>query len=463
MKISDLNFFRKNKIHVHEIDNKSRDKNILKQISSSILLKVASFGISLFLVPILLGKLGLERYGVWAILISLMQWIALMDIGIGNGLRNRLTISLAQNKLIDAKEYVSTAYFTMIGLGVLLLIVLFPFLFFVEWSSFFNSKNISNAELRKTVFVFTFSIIIYFVLSLINQVVNAIQRSALNSIIPLLSSAIFLGSLIFFFPINGVSLFSTTLIYSLSLVFVNLVFSIFFFTEYSFLRPNFSFFRKVKIKSIMNLGIKFFIIQITVVIIYSTDNIIITQMLGPKFVTVYSIPYIIFNNIAMLVSLITMPLFSSYTEAYIKNDYEWIRKKILLLTKLMIPFVLGVLLVIYLFSDLLKLWLKTSIDVPKSLPVIMGFYSILIVWNSIFSTVLGAISKINLGMYITVFQGILNIPLSIFLASNLGMGLNGIVLSNIICLGISALISPIQVYYFIFSNKLNKKWEKYLS
>jgi O-antigen/teichoic acid export membrane protein len=365
--------------------------------------------------------------------------------------------------MIDAREYVSTAYFSMAIFAAILMIILLPVFFLFDWRDFFNSTNISSGELRGTIIVFIYSIITYFVLSLINQVINAVQRNALTSIVPILANVFFISSLLILLPRHNASLLYTSMAYAFSLVAVIIGFSIFFFKEYKYLTPGFSFFKKSKIKSILSLGLKFFVIQITCVIIFSSDNVIVTQLFGPKLVTTYSIPFMIFNNIGMLVNLITMPLYSSYTEAYSKGNLEWIRSKVLLQCKLMIPFICGVAIVVYFFKPLLELWIKTPIDIPVMLPMFMGLYTIVTVWNNIFSFVLGGIGKINLGMYSTIFIGLLNIPLSIYLAKYQGMGLNGIVLSNIICLGISFFISPIQVYYFIFSKNHSDKWDRILS
>lgn len=463
MRIRSFNIFKANKLEIHELNNTSRDKNILRQVFSSFTFKILSVAIGLALVPILLSKLGTENYGVWAILLSLMQWVALMDIGIGNGLRNKLGEALAHNRTVDAREYVSTAYFSMVLFAVVLIVILLPVFFLFDWSVFFNSKSVSPTELRWTLVVFIYAIITYFVLSLINQVINALQRNALTSIAPIVANVLFIGSITLFLPKHNASLLLTSIAYAVSLLGAVLAITIFFFKEYSYLSPKLVFFKKDKIRSILSLGLKFFIIQITCVVIFSTDNVVITQLFGPKAVTAYSIPFMIFNNIGMLINLMMMPFYSSYTEAYSKNNLEWIRAKIVLLCKLMIPFVLGVLVVVFIFPYLLKIWIKDPIDIPKSLPLLMGLYTVITVWNNIFGYLMGAIGKINLGMYVTIITGVINIPLSIYLGRNCGLGLNGVIISNIICLGFNSIICPIQVYYFIFSKKQTPRWDKILS
>lgn len=461
LNVSKLNIFKLNKIKLHELNAKSRDKNLIRQIVSSISLKVLSVVLGFISVPLVLAKLGQERYGIWSVLLSLAQWVALMDIGIGNGLRNKLSEALARNEQTEAKEYISTAYFTLLTLGLILIILGTPVLFLIDLRDFFNTGLISRPELRNVVIIFFYSIVIYFILSLINQVINALQKNALTSISSLLNSGLFVLALWLIIPKQN--LLVTSALYSFGLLFSILLVSLLFYNEYDYLKPSWTSFRRAKINSILGLGLKFFIIQITGVILFSTDNMVITQLFGPDKIVIYNIPFIIFNNIGILINMMMMPIYSSYTEAYSKGELNWIRSKVVLLIKLLPLLILGMGIIVFFFSDIVEIWLRKPMDIPRLLPLAMAVYTVITVWNNIFSFVLGGIGKIRLGMYSTIFIGIINIPLSVLFAKYMGMGILGIVISNIICLSVSSIISPIQVYYFIFSNKQNKTWENLLS
>ncbi len=463
MKTSGLGFLKSNNIQIHEISSSYRNKNLLKQVSSSVIFKVMSVAIGLLLVPAVLGKLGKESYGVWVILLSLMQWIALVDVGIGNGLKNKLTEALALNRLQSAREYVSTAYFCVLIIAVGLIIVLIPIFLLVNWNQFFNYHQSSASELTMIMMIFVSSVIIYLILSLINQVLNSLQKNSLTTLPSIFSNLVFLLIVKFLIPDVQSSLFIIVLIYCLSFILCIGAFNIAVFKRYSYLRPSLSHFKKDKIRAILSLGIKFFIIQITCIIIFSTDNLIITQLFGAAVVTTYAIPFVIFNNIGNFINMLTAPLYSSYTEAYSKGELEWIREKVLLLVKLIVPFIGGIIIVLLFFDLIIKLWIKGPINIPTYLPTLMGIYTIIMVWNNIFSFVLGGIGKINLGMYTTVFAGLINIPLAIYLGKYQNLGVNGVILSNIICLGISFFLSPIQVYYFIFKKHHTHKWDRILS
>src|SRR5512135_2482246 len=81
-----------------------------KNVFYSFFIKGVSIASQLALVPLTLHYLEKERYGIWLTLASLMGWFGFFDIGIGNGLRNKLSEALANNDTRQAKIYVSTSY-----------------------------------------------------------------------------------------------------------------------------------------------------------------------------------------------------------------------------------------------------------------------------------------------------------------------------------------------------------------
>ncbi|RZK75418.1 MAG: hypothetical protein EOO92_16260, partial [Pedobacter sp.] len=124
---------------VSEISVNSRDKNIRLQIYLSILLRGLSVFLSFFVVRVTLGFLGKDLYAIWIILLSILSWLALFDIGIGNGLRNKLGIALARGNDQMATGYVSTAYFLIFAIATAIFFVLFILSFLIDWSVVFNT------------------------------------------------------------------------------------------------------------------------------------------------------------------------------------------------------------------------------------------------------------------------------------------------------------------------------------
>lgn len=71
----------------------------------------------------------------------------IFDIGLGNGLRNKLAESIACKDEINARKYVSTTYGAMGILCFLFFIIEACIVPFCNWNSLLNAHSIPNGEL----------------------------------------------------------------------------------------------------------------------------------------------------------------------------------------------------------------------------------------------------------------------------------------------------------------------------
>ena len=70
------------------------------------LMKPVSMVLNLIYTPLVLGYLGDIKYGIWAIILNIISWINYFDVGIGNGLRNKLSEKISLNDHEGANKYV---------------------------------------------------------------------------------------------------------------------------------------------------------------------------------------------------------------------------------------------------------------------------------------------------------------------------------------------------------------------
>ena len=90
-----------------------RTQKAQKNILGMLLIKICNIIINLAYVPLLINSLNQDRYGIWLTITTIVSWIAFFDIGLGNGLRNKLAESIACKDEINARKYVSTTYGAM--------------------------------------------------------------------------------------------------------------------------------------------------------------------------------------------------------------------------------------------------------------------------------------------------------------------------------------------------------------
>src|SRR5207244_10513872 len=92
-------------------------------------------------VPLALAYLGTERYGLWMTITSFVALLNFADLGLGNGLINAISEANGKDDREAARRYVSTAFFSLIVIGLSMLclfLIVYPY---VRWNRFFNVSS----------------------------------------------------------------------------------------------------------------------------------------------------------------------------------------------------------------------------------------------------------------------------------------------------------------------------------
>jgi O-antigen/teichoic acid export membrane protein len=383
-----------------------------------------------------------------------------MDIGLGNGMRNKLAEATAKGDHSLANEYVSTTY-VMFSVVMFVIFLIFAVLnVFLNWNHILKS-NIGSNQLLFITYIIVLSFCLRLVLSLATTVVVALQKVYVDSLI---------NFLINFFTVVGVYLLPkfyspSFTIFSITLaiipVMVLFLFNIILFkaTSFKYIRPRLKFFNMQHVKGLLNVGVQFFFIQFIGIIIFSTDNILITQFFSSADVTAFNVAYKYYYITVIVFSIILLPYWSAFTASYAKGEFEWIKKAF---KKLLSFWVIQVLIIIFLIAvskPAFHLWVGNKLSIPLSLSLSLGLYTMIVNWNNIFAYFINGVSKIRLQLFSSFFAGILNIPLSFVLAKYTNLGVSAIVIANAFCLFISSVWSPIQCYKLIY-NKASGIWNK---
>jgi O-antigen/teichoic acid export membrane protein len=438
----------------------SRSVKARKNILVSFVIKSVSIVIGFIFVPLLLHHLGAIEYGIWLTLSSIIAWVSYFDIGLGNGLRNRFAESLAKGEHQMARIYVSTTY-----AGLCLIFAAFFIIFlvinpFLNWHEILKAPLSLENELNSLIIITVVFFLLRFTLKVISMIIAADQRPAITNTFDPLSNVVSLIAILFLIHFAKPSLLNLGIILGASPVLILGTATVYFFrNDYKAYRPSIKLVNFKYFKDLTGLGIKFFIIQITVVVIMSTNNLIITQVVGPEAVASYNIAYKYFGLVLMLFTIITNTYWSAYTEAYVKKDFAWIRRVTGNLAKgwVGILVVLGIMLIFA--KDFYKLWVGDGVVIPFKLSVMTALFIAIYVWYIIFIYFINGTGKITLQLYFSVAVAILNIPVSIFFASVLGMGTAGVILGSCVTYLPGAIIAPIQ-YHKIITGRDKGIWGK---
>lgn len=438
----------------------SRTSSARKNIILSFFLKGISILISFLLVPLTINYLNATEYGIWLTLSSILTWINLFDIGLGNGLRNKLVGALSQNDKKLAKTYVSTT-FALLIIIMLVFFVIFLFAnFFFQWDKILNTEPLQREILgRLVVIVFAF-FCLQFVFKTVGTITIADQKPAINDLFNVVSSFLSLIIIYVLTKTTHGSLSYVAITFSAAPVVVFfLAYFILFWGKYRFLRPSVSSIQFKYTKELVGLGVQFFIIQLAVnIVIYSSTNIILTQLFGSESVTIYNIAFKYFSALSMAYMIIIAPFWSASTDAYVKNDLKWIQSSIKNLLIIFGGTILITLFMIFFADVFYKFWVGgNNINVPFSVSVLVAVYALLFNWSNTFISFINGIGKLRLQLYVTVIVAALYIPLTIYLGKL--WGINGVVLASALSLIPTTVLMPIQCIK-LYSNKAKGIWNK---
>lgn len=403
-----------------------------KNISVSFLCKGATILINFIIVPLTLGYVGKVEYGVWMTISAFIQWFAFFDIGLGNGLRNKLSEALAKNNINEARVYISSVYAIIVGIAVLLFILFYIFSDFISWNKVLNVNTIPNQELFSIILIVFSFFSLGFVLNLLTSVLQALQRYALKDIIYLIAQV--LGLLLIFILVKTThgSLYYLCLVYGSQTVIVMLFASLCLYSKsLKYLRPEKRFVDLKKALPLLKLGLKFFYGQILYLIVNQSSIILVAQFFGPEDVTVFSIALRYMTISSMIFLMVLSPFLTAFTEAYAKNEFEWIRSTIRRINQIWILMSVGTVGMVLIYKVFFRLWVGDQIEVPASLIIGLAFSGILGSWGATYSLFLNSIAKLRMQLILLTVQAIVFIPLS-YIFFKFGFGLVSIVLVQIL-------------------------------
>jgi Na+-driven multidrug efflux pump len=125
--------------------HRRRFVSIVEGVVTGVASRLVGVFVSLLSVPLTIGYLGPERYGVWVLLGSLLAWVRLADLGIGNGLTNAIAGALGSEQPDLVRTYVSTAVATLSAISLVLGLIIILVWPWIDW----NELLAVNSELAR--------------------------------------------------------------------------------------------------------------------------------------------------------------------------------------------------------------------------------------------------------------------------------------------------------------------------
>lgn len=393
------------------------NKGIVKNVIGTFIFKGGAVALNMMSIPLYLRYFNNnEVLGIWFTIINVLNWLLTFDLGIGNGLRNNLTqaISLKDNKRI--KELISSAYIMLGGLVVFFALAFFGLSDFINWNSFFNidPQLLPDDVLNRCVNITMAGILGSFFLKLVIAINYALQKSAFNNLIGLVSALFTFGYLIVVTPSDStITDFQHVSIYQAVVVNIPLLIATIIAFNHHSLRgafPSFRYYTNKSAKAVLTLGLTFLFVQLLYMVITVTNEWFISKFYNARYCVDYQVYYKLFSLVGTVFMLALTPIWSAITKAYAEKRYQWIIK----LRKLLYLAVLGVsllqILLVPVMPWIIKIWLGSkAIFIDYTTVWIFVCFSVIFVWNAVQSVIVAGLGKLKLQVYGYSFAAIFKV------------------------------------------------------
>lgn len=447
-KMNPRNFFKGN----------ARTVKARKNVVASMGLKALDGIVYLLFVPVTLGYLRPYEYGVWLTMNSILLWIDSFDIGLGNGLRNKLAAAIAADDRERGRVYVSTTLFMLVFLMIGLVGIGTALSRVIDWYGILHTTPAEVGRLDEIVYLTFLIYSLNFIFKFVGNVYLALQLPAVNNLFVTAGHFIALVVIYILTLTTQGSLMAVALVYAASPLLVYLLaYPVTFIKIFPFLAPRLSSFRKECLKDLFDIGVLFFILQLSGILLFSLANILISHLFGPEKVTPYNIAYRYYSLVPMLMAIIVSPMWSATTDAYAKGETEWIRSTMRRVGKILVLGLAGLIIMTLVSEWVYRVWVGREVSIPFSISCWMALYTAILIVSLAYSNFLNGLGKLRLQVINTVTVALLFYPLCRFLGVH--FNIPG-VLAGMCLLNTSGLILNIIQFNKVVGGRAKGIWDK---
>jgi O-antigen/teichoic acid export membrane protein len=382
--------------------------------------------VSAITLPLTVRYLGPQRYGIWVTVSSTIIMLAVLDLGIANSLTNSISRAYAaadpEAGREAARRSYASAFWISAALACLLAIIAALLWPHISWSSLFHLPDPAAAhEASLCVAIALAFFLLGLPLNLINRVLSGFQQTQITNYFNLVANLGSLAAILTVIAFHG-SLVHLMCSYSASLllgtIFLNLWVH---FWDKPWLFPLPNTVSTPEIRSLIASGSGFFILQIAGLVVFNSDNLVITHYLGASEVAPYSVAWRLAGYAAVLQTAVFPSLWPAYSEAYARGDYAWVRRTFWNAVRLALGTTAIAVTTLAIFGrPLIRWYIGPTAMPPQILLTTICAWTLLSAAMDLQACLLAAINRVHWQGILSAIAAALNIALSITLVQRLG-------------------------------------------
>lgn len=409
--------------------------------------------ISLIYTPFMLATLGSSEYGLFTLVNSIIAYIYLLDMGLGNAVVRYNSKLMVENDEIGLQK-INGMFFILYSI-ISLIALIIGIIIYTNLQNIF-AKGLAIDEIYKVKIMFIIALInlvFSFPLNVFGGIITANERFVFVKLINLIRTVLnpIIMVLILLLGYKSIGMLITSTIFNLLLGVVNIVYC------FKVLKTKMIFrgFDKNLYKEIFQFSFYIFLSAIAYKIYWGTDQVILGMFVSASSISIYSIGLQFNNYFTSFSNVISGMFLPQLTKLAVKEKDNNIMMDILIkvsrIQAIISLFILSGFILIGKYF--IEVWVGSNYNISYYIALIVMIPQIISIIQSLFATMLEAMNKHKVKAFIYLFVSIINLIITLILVNILGA--IGCAIGTAIGMIINAIINNI---YYVYTLKLDMKY-----
>lgn len=386
---------------------------------------LSSFGVrgvgsvlGLVTVPLVLGYLGKERFGLWSTITTLVAWVALFDFGIASGLMNLLSRAHGRDDREAAGQQVSTAFAMLLAIAAVLALALALVAPSVSWSSLLAVRGAAPEDtVRWAAVAAVGTLVAGMPLAIVQQVYAAYQRAYVANGFVLAGMLAGFGALVACVGLGGGMPALVIAVGSGSIVGALAGF-VFVLVRMPWLRPRPSAVSREAARALLARSLPLFLFQLGALAVSETQAIVLAHRCDLAVVADYSILMRVYTLVVGVIQVSTSSFLPSFREASERGDHAWMRASFVQFVRARMALAVGAAIALGMLGNtLLRVWLRrTDIAFAPTLWIALAVLMIATCWVTAHADLLTIMDRLWVNVALVLVNGATTVALTYALA-----------------------------------------------
>jgi O-antigen/teichoic acid export membrane protein len=420
-----------------------RRRAIRHGLASGLGTRAISIVLTLAAVPVVTGSLGQSQYGAFALVAGLSALLPFSDLGLGSGLVTALGQATGRDDERESRSLVSAALFGLVAVSAALLVVFLALSYWVDWAVVLGLGNQPFApQVDSATEVFGVLFIVAMPFGLGTRILQGLQRTHVANYWQVLTAPLVLVGYVLVRAWDGGLTAFTAVAGGVPLV-VGAACTTAVLAKNAGLRPHRRALELVAARQLLRLSWLFLVLTLAVAVAFETDSLVISWVLGPDAVAVYSVTFRLFALVTLVAGLAFAPLWPAFAEALSRGDQAWakrtLRRSVAWGAALSVPAVAALAVVA---GPFISWWVGDQFVPPASLTVALAVWVCLVASQMPMVMLLNGAGVVRFQVVAATCMAVANVVLSILLARAVGVSgpVWGSVLAHTLCSGVPTLL-----------------------